>query len=112
MRRQALPSSQIVTWNFYMGAPFAAHGGACDSSSNSPRHASREPIRSLEAAAKVIRRHAGGQRDRRAEHVLHQIKSAGTLEEAEAAGNAFRAWAEAARPAAGPAGGWQTRLGS
>jgi len=54
-----------------------------------------EPIRSLEAAAKVIRRHAGGQRDRRAEHVLHQIKSAGTLEEAEAAGNAFRAWAEA-----------------
>jgi hypothetical protein len=42
-----------------------------------------EPIRSLEAAAKVIRRQ------------LHQIKSAATLEGAEAAGNAFRAWAEA-----------------
>jgi hypothetical protein len=54
-----------------------------------------EPIRSLEAAAKVIRRHPGDQRDRRAEHVLHQIKSAATLEGAEAAGNAFRAWAEA-----------------
>jgi len=26
---------------------------------------------------------------------LHQIKSAATLEEAEAAGNAFRGWAEA-----------------
>ena len=45
-----------------------------------------EPIRSLEAAAKVIRRQAGDQRDRRAEHVLHQIKSAATLEEAEAEG--------------------------
>src|SRR5262249_19163538 len=74
-----------------------------------------EPIRSLEAAAKVIRRHAGGQRDRRAEHVLHQIKSAGTLEEAEAAGNAFQsrrsmadaprllAWVTRKRPAFNPA---------
>ena len=54
-----------------------------------------EPIRSLEAAAKVIRRHAGDQLDRKAGHVLHQIKNAATLEQAEAAGKAFRAWAEA-----------------
>ena len=39
-----------------------------------------EPIRSLEAAA---------------ETVLRQIKSAKTLEQADAAGKAFRAWAEA-----------------
>src|SRR5438093_10319834 len=57
-----------------------------------------EPIRSLEAAAKVIRRHAGDQRDRRAEHVLHQIKSAATLEEADAEGLT--------------AGSWKARLGS
>jgi hypothetical protein len=31
-----------------------------------------EPIRSLEAAAKVIRRHAGDQLDRRAERVLQR----------------------------------------
>ncbi|HEX2354778.1 MAG: hypothetical protein ACM30D_15130 [Hyphomicrobiales bacterium] len=54
-----------------------------------------EPIRSLEAAAKVIRRHAGDHLDRDAENVLRQIKSAKTLEQAEAAGKAFRAWAEA-----------------
>src|SRR5258707_7698253 len=53
-----------------------------------------EPIRSLEAAAKVIRRHAGDQLDRKAEHVLHQIKSAAALEQAEAAGKTFRAWAD------------------
>jgi hypothetical protein len=54
-----------------------------------------EPIRSLEAAAKVIRRHAGEHLDRNAETLLRQIKSAKTLEQAEAAGKAFRAWAEA-----------------
>jgi hypothetical protein len=54
-----------------------------------------EPIRSLEAAAKVIRRHAGDHLDRNAESVLRQIKSAKTLEEADAAGKAFRVWAEA-----------------
>jgi len=54
-----------------------------------------EPVRSLEAAAKVIRRHAGDQLDRKAEHALNQIKNAATLEQAEAAGKAFRAWAEA-----------------
>jgi hypothetical protein len=54
-----------------------------------------EPIRSLEAAAKVIRRHVGDKLDRKAEQMLQQIKSATTLEQAEAAGKAFRAWAEA-----------------
>ncbi len=54
-----------------------------------------EPIRSLEAAAKVIRRHAREHLDRNAETVLRQIKSAKTLEQADAAGKAFRAWAEA-----------------
>ena len=56
---------------------------------------SDEPIRSLEAAAKVIRRHAGDHLDHKAEDVLRQIKRATTLEQADAAGEAFRAWAEA-----------------
>jgi len=54
-----------------------------------------EPIRSLEAAAKVIRRHAGDHLDRKAQELLHWIKGASTLEEADAVGKAFRAWAEA-----------------
>jgi hypothetical protein len=54
-----------------------------------------EPIRSLEAAAKVIRRHAGDCPDRNAQDLLEQIKRASTLQEADAAGKAFRAWAEA-----------------
>lgn len=54
-----------------------------------------EPIRSLEAAAKVIRRNAGDRLDRNAEDLLHRIKGASTLEQADAAGKAFRAWAEA-----------------
>ena len=45
-----------------------------------------EPIRSLEAAAKVIRP---------AIMSMHRIKRASTLQEDEAAGKAFRAWAEA-----------------
>jgi hypothetical protein len=49
----------------------------------------------LEAAAKVIRRHAGDYLDRNAQDLLQQIKHASTLQEADAAGNAFRAWAEA-----------------
>ena len=56
---------------------------------------SDEPIRSLEAAAKVIRRHAGDYLDRNAQDLLQQIKHASTLQEADAAGKAFRAWAEA-----------------
>jgi hypothetical protein len=54
-----------------------------------------EPIRSLEAAAKVIRRHAGDHLDRKAEELLHRIKGALTPEDADATGRAFRAWAEA-----------------
>ena len=54
-----------------------------------------EPIRSLEAAAKIIRRHAGDYLDRNAQDLLRQIKHASTLQEADAAGKAFRAWAEA-----------------
>jgi len=54
-----------------------------------------EPIRSLEAAAKVIRRHAGDRPGGKAQELLRRIKGALTLEEADAAGKAFRAWAEA-----------------
>ena len=54
-----------------------------------------EPIRSLEAAAKIIRRHAGDHLDRNAQELLQQIKHASTLQEADAAGSAFRAWAQA-----------------
>jgi hypothetical protein len=39
-----------------------------------------EPIRSLEAAAKVFRRHAGDRLDRNAEDLLHRIKGASTLQ--------------------------------
>lgn len=54
-----------------------------------------EPIRSLEAAAKVIRRHGGDHSDRSAESLLRRIEQASTTEEADAAGQAFRAWAQA-----------------
>lgn len=54
-----------------------------------------EPIRSLEAAAKVICRHAGDQPDRKAESLLRRIEEASTMEQADAAGLAFRAWAQA-----------------
>jgi hypothetical protein len=39
-----------------------------------------EPIRSLEAAAKVIRRHAGDYLDRNAQDLLQHIKHASTLQ--------------------------------
>jgi len=48
-----------------------------------------EPIRSLEAAAKVVRRHADDRLDRKTEEVLRPIKGATTLEETGAAGKAF-----------------------
>jgi len=50
---------------------------------------SDEPIRPLEGAAKVIRRHAGDHLDHKAEDVLRQIKRATTLEQADAAGKPF-----------------------
>ena len=52
-----------------------------------------ELIRSL-AAVKVIRRHAGNRLDRNSKGLLRRIKGATTLEEAGAAGKAFRAWPE------------------
>ena len=54
-----------------------------------------EPVRSLEAAAKVVRRHAASHPDRKAEDLLHRIETALTTAQAEAAGKAFRDWAEA-----------------
>ena len=54
-----------------------------------------EPVRSLEAAAKVVRRHAASHADRKAEDLLRRIEAASTAAQAEAAGKAFRDWAEA-----------------
>jgi hypothetical protein len=54
-----------------------------------------EPIRSLEAAAKVVHRHAGHHLDRNAQDLLQQIKRISTLQEADAAGRAFGAWTKA-----------------
>ena len=53
-----------------------------------------EPIRSLEAAAKVVERHAGDQPDRTTEGLLRRLGSVSSPEEADAVGRAFRAWAE------------------
>jgi hypothetical protein len=54
-----------------------------------------EPIRSLEAAAKVIRRYTGDYLDRNSQDLLQEIKHTSTLQKADAAGKAFRAGAEA-----------------
>jgi hypothetical protein len=54
-----------------------------------------EPIRSLEAAASVVRSHAGRTPDGGTSGLLHRIERASSPEEADEAGNAFRAWAEA-----------------
>jgi hypothetical protein len=53
-----------------------------------------EPIRSLEAAAEVVRRHGGDHLDERSTGLLYRIERASTPEEIEDAGKAFRAWAE------------------
>lgn len=53
-----------------------------------------EPIRSLEAALKVVQRHAGENPDRRTQALIRRLESASTSEEADEAGKAFRAWAE------------------
>src|SRR5262249_8045136 len=54
-----------------------------------------EPIRSLEAAAKVVRRHAGEHPDRNAQALPDRIEAAVTTEQTDAAGKAFRGWAQA-----------------
>jgi hypothetical protein len=53
-----------------------------------------EPIRSIEAAAKVVRRHAGETMDAAAEALLHRLERAATPAQADAAGQAFRSWAK------------------
>jgi hypothetical protein len=52
-----------------------------------------EPIRSLDAALKVVQRHAGPQPDRVTEGLLRRLETVSSPEEADAAGRAFRAWA-------------------
>lgn len=52
-----------------------------------------EPIRSLEDAATVVRDHGGDHLDERTTSLLYRIECASTPEEADEAGNAFRAWA-------------------
>jgi hypothetical protein len=54
-----------------------------------------EPIRSLDAAAKVVRRHVHDKVDMEAEELLRELESANTTEQADAAGLSFRDWAEA-----------------
>jgi len=53
-----------------------------------------EPIRSLEAAAKFVRRQVEGRIDPGAEMLVKQLEAAETIEQGDAAGNAFREWAE------------------
>jgi hypothetical protein len=53
-----------------------------------------EPIRSVHAAAKFVRRHLEGGIDPSAEMLLNQLETAETSEEADTAGSAFREWAE------------------
>jgi hypothetical protein len=54
-----------------------------------------EPIRSLEAAAEIVRRYSKEQQlDRATAGLLHRLERAGTPEEAEHAGRSFRSWAE------------------
>jgi hypothetical protein len=52
-----------------------------------------EPVRSLEAAADVVRRYSQKYLDRATAALLHQLERAATPEEAEQAGRSFRDWA-------------------
>jgi hypothetical protein len=52
-----------------------------------------EPIRSLDAAVNVVRTHAGEHPDTRTEGLLRRLEAASTPEQADQAGQAFRAWA-------------------
>jgi hypothetical protein len=57
----------------------------------------REPhqaIRSLDAAAGVVRRYARDHLNTTAESVLHRLEGAVTLSQAADAANAFRSWAQ------------------
>jgi hypothetical protein len=54
-----------------------------------------EPIRSLEAALRVVRQYAGEGPNKLTEGVIHRLEAATTPHQADEAGKAFRAWAEA-----------------
>jgi hypothetical protein len=54
-------------------------------------------IRSLDEAAKIVRRYARDHLDSKAESVLHRLEGAFTLEGEQDAANAFRAWADSER---------------
>jgi len=54
-----------------------------------------EPIRSLDAAAKVIHRHAGERLDANAKAVLRRMADASNARAIAEASEAFRAWAKA-----------------
>jgi hypothetical protein len=71
----------------------APHGGTRNSSPDPSRHSSRraDPL----ARGSGESGHAGDHLGREAQDLLHRIESAATTEQADAAGKAFRAWAEA-----------------
>jgi hypothetical protein len=52
-----------------------------------------EPIRSLEAAERYVKRHMEGRVDAGAVEVIRRLESVRTSEEADAAGQAFKQWA-------------------
>src|SRR6266436_1918148 len=53
-----------------------------------------DPMRSTEAAAKCIKRHLENVVDPAAEALIVQLETASTAEQADAAGKAFKDWAE------------------
>jgi hypothetical protein len=54
-----------------------------------------EPIRTIEAAAKVVRRHQEKHQDQRSAEVLARLENVITIADAEAAGRMFSDWAKA-----------------
>ena len=54
----------------------------------------QQAIRSLDAAAVVVRQYARDHLDSGAENVLHRLEGAATLAQARDAAQAFRAWAQ------------------
>ena len=53
-----------------------------------------EPVRSLDAAAKIIHRHTAGRIDEKAQAVLRAIADASSPRGVAAASGAFRRWAK------------------
>jgi len=54
-----------------------------------------EPVRSLDAAAKIVHRHTSGRVDAKAQAVLRAIADASSPRGVAAASGAFRRWAHA-----------------